>query len=379
MLLVLSPQSIPHLKTLFHRTYLRAVPSFLPVFGLFIFCSLCSIIASHICQTNHFEVTIIRKTTFFALLTILFALVLVTPMKTYAAETDSHVGAVTTGGGNLYVRKSPSTASSILASLKKGSYVTLMEKSGDWWKVEYADNLYGYCYAGYITPVEGKAVHVNTGGNVLNVRTGPGTSYNRIATLPHGDIVMLRSTADGWSRVLYHGTKLGYVSSQYLTGQSTGSTGTNTVSLKVPSYKQTDSRWASYPLGTRGGTIGTIGCAVTGIAMMESYRTGTTIYPDAMAKKLSFTSGGGVYWPSHYTAVTTLDLSKIRSLLEQGKPVLLGGTTNSGRQHWVVITGFTGGSLTAANFTVNDPGSNSRTTLQQYFNSFPNFYKYFYY
>lgn len=352
---------------------------FLPVFGLFIFCSFCSIITWHICQTILFEVRIIRKTTSFILSLILLASVLITPIKVSAAQMDSYVGAVTTGGGNLYVRKSPSTGSSILASLQKGSYVTLIEKSGQWWKVEYADGRYGYCYAAYITPVEGTAVKVNTGGDILNVRAGPGTSYSRVATLPHGTVVLLRSTDGGWSRILYHGTKLGYVSSQYLSGQSSGSTGTNTVSLKVPSYKQTDSRWASYPLGTRGGTIGSIGCAVTGIAMMESYRTGTTIYPDAMAKKLSFTAGGGVYWPSHYTTVTTLDLSKIRSLLEQGKPVLLGGTTNSGRQHWVVITGFTGGSLTAANFTVNDPGSNSRTTLQQYFNSFPNFYKYFYY
>ena len=326
---------------------------------------------------------IIRKTTFFILSLLLFALVLITPVKTYAAEMDSHVGAVTTGGGNLYVRSAPSTGSAVLASLKKGSYVTLMEKSGDWWKVEYADNRYGYCYAGYITPVEGKAVQVNTGGNVLNVRTGPGTSYSRLTTLPHGDIVMLRSTNNGWSRILYHGTKLGYVSNQYLktttSGNSSNTGNSNTIALSVPSFKQTDSRWASYPLGTRGGTISQIGCATTAIAMMESYRTGTTIYPDAMAKKLSFTAGGGVYWPNHYTTVTTLDLSKIHSLLKQGKPVLLGGTTSSGRQHWVVITGFTGGSMTASNFTIHDPGSNSRVTLQQYFNVFPNFYKYFYY
>ena len=329
-----------------------------------------------------FEVNIIRKLTSFILSFILLAAVLITPVRTYAAEIDSYVGAVTTGGGNLYVRKSPSTGSTILSSLKKGSYVTLLEKSGDWWKVEYADKQYGYCYAGYITPVEGTAVQVNTGGNVLNVRTGPGTSYSRTATLPHGTVVMLRSTANGWSRILYHGTKLGYVSNQYLSKSSAGNSGTtgaNTISLKLPNFKQTDSRWASYPLGTQGGTIGTIGCAVTGIAMMESYRTGSTITPDAMAKKLSFTSGGGVYWPSHYTVVTKLDLNQIHSLLMQGKPVLLGGTTNAGRQHWVVITGFTGGSITASNFTIHDPGSNSRTTLQQYFNSFPNFYKYFYY
>lgn len=328
------------------------------------------------------------KKSFIFLFSLFLLFSLISPALTVsAADMDSHVGAVTTGGGNLYVRATPSTGGTILASLKKGSYVTLIGKSGDWWKVEYANNKYGYCYAQYITPVEGSPVTVNTDGDVLNVRSGPGTSYSRIATLPHGSIVLLRSTENGWSRILYHGTKLGYVSSRFLSGQSndnsgnTGSNGTTIVSLKVPSYKQTDSRWASYPLGTKGGTIGKIGCAVTGIAMMESYRTGTTIYPDAMAKKLSFTAGGGVYWPGHYTVVTKKDgyLSHIKSLLEQNKPVLLGATTGSGRQHWIVITGFHGGSLTPENFSINDPGSNSRTNLQHFLNSFPNFYKYFYY
>ena len=261
---------------------------------------------------------------------------------------------------------------------KKGSYVTLLAKSGAWWQVEYANDRYGYCHADYITPVEGKPVRVNTGGNVLNVRSGPGTSYNRITTIPHGAIVLLRSEANGWSRILYHGTKLGYVSSQYLTS---GQTGSGVISLKVPSFKQTDSRWASYPIGTTGGTIGTIGCATTGIAMMESYRTGTTIYPHEMAKKLSYSSGGAVYWPSHYTVITSRTgyLEKIHQLLQQGKPVLLGAKTGSGGQHWVVITGFTGGNLTAENFTIQDPGSNSRINLKQFFNAYPNFYKYFYY
>lgn len=188
---------------------------------------------------------------------------------------------------------------------------------------------------------------------------------------------MLLSTANGWSRVLYHGTKLGYVSSQYLAGVSEGY---SAVSISVPSFKQTDSRWASYPIGTTGGTIETIGCATTAIAMMESCRTGTTVYPNAMAKRLSYTADGSVYWPSHYTVSTSTGyLTAIYNLLKQGRPVLFGAKTRSGRQHWVVITGFTGGSLTAANFTILDPGSNSRTTLQQFLNAYPVFYKYFYY
>lgn len=295
-----------------------------------------------------------------------------------AATHTSYAGAVTTGGGSLNVRTAANTKSSVVAVLKKGSYVTLIEKLGSWWKVEYANGKYGYCHADYITAVDSTPMQVSTNGDVLNVRSGPSTAYARISTLPHGKTVLVRKAENGWSQILYHGTKLGYVSSRFLSGGNQQAY--PGISLSVPSFKQTDGRWAGYPLGTKGGTIGTIGCAVTGIAMMESYRTGQVIYPNEMAKKLSFSAGGAVYWPSHFTVKTTLDLSHIYSLLQQGKPVLIGGKTASGGQHWVVITGYSGGeTLTASNFTIHDPGSNSRVTLQQFFKVFPNFYKYFHY
>lgn len=297
--------------------------------------------------------------------------------KVQAADMQSHAGAVTTSGAALNVRASVSTASSVVTTLRKGSYITLISRSGSWWKVEYDKNRSGYCHADYITPVQGTPVTVNV-DSALNVRSGPGTGYSRQATLYRGEVVLLLTSSGGWSRALYHGTKTGYVSSRYLSSSPQGSDGVN---LSVPSFKQTDSRWRHVVIGSSGKTMAQIGCATTAIAMMESYRTGSTIYPDAMAKKLTYTSTGAVYWPSHYTVTTVASgyLNKILTLLKQGKPVLFGAKNAYGSQHWVVITGFTGGAVSAANFTVNDPGSNSRTTLQQFLNVYPTFYKYFHY
>ena len=115
--------------------------------------------------------------------------------------------------------------------------------------------------------------------------------------------------------------------------------------------------------------------------MMESYRENKTIYPDAMSKRLSYSSSGNLYWPSHYTPVTNSInyLSVFKQKLSQNKPVLFGAKTNAGGQHWVVVKGFKGGNLTAENFLINDPGSKSRKTLKQFLNDYPNFYKFFYY
>ena len=308
---------------------------------------------------------------------LLLSLLLTGVPVSFAANMRACAGAVTTAGTALNVRAGASTSAPVVATLRKGSYITLIEKSGSWWHVEYGKNQFGYCHADYITPVQGTPVTV-TVDSMLNVRSGPGTGYGRQATLYRGEVVLLLTASGGWSRVLYHGTRTGYVSSRYLSSsQQPG----GDIRLSVPSFKQTDSRWGSVTIGQSGKTMAQIGCATTAIAMMESCRTGKTIYPDAMAKKLSYTSTGSVYWPSHYTVTTNASgyLGKIRSLLQQGKPVLFGAKNAGGSQHWVVITGFTAGGMTAADFTIHDPGSHSRANLQQFLGAYPNFYKYFHY
>lgn len=292
----------------------------------------------------------------------------------HAADSGSQAGKVTTSGSRLNIRSSPSTGASVVTSLNNGSYVTLVSKSGSWWKIEYAKGKYGYCHTGYITTVSGSAASVTA--SALNVRSGPASSHSVTGYLHQGETVIALSTSGGWSKVLYHGTKTGYVSAQYLSSYYSA------LALWVPNLKQTDSRWASVTIGESGKTIAQIGCATTAIAMVESHRRGYTIYPDAMAQQLTYTPSGSVYWPSHYTTVTSASnyLSGIYARLKQGKPILFGARNAAGSQHWVVITGFTGGtSLTAANFTIQDPGTYSRTNLQQFLDAYPTFYKYFFY
>lgn len=327
------------------------------------------------------------KKKFMCILSVLLVLCFViTPAKPKAATVDSKAtatskaGMVTIGSGWINVRKEASTSSSILKTLGNGRYLTLISLSGDWWRVEYQKDEYGYCHKNYITVVSKDVKTVNA--STLNIRENAGTGYSIIGTLKKGDIVIVISTSNGWSRVLHSGNKVGFVSSKYLSNTDTPSTNYKAISLNVPSFKQTDSRWANVKIGSSGKTISKIGCATTAIAMMESYRTGTTIYPDAMSKKLKYTSSGSVYWPSNYTSVTSSSnyLSKIYTQLQNGKPVLFGAKNSYGSQHWVVITSYKGGDvLSASNFTVNDPGSKTRVTLQQFLNAYPKFYKYFYY
>lgn len=309
---------------------------------------------------------------------LMFILLLGTLSLSATAADTKRAGLVSTAGGNLNIRTASSASASRIKSVKNGSYVTLVSKSGSFWRVEYAKDKYGYCHSDYIKALSSTQNKVKITSGSLNVRSGDGTNHSVIGSLSKGSSVLVLSVADSWSKILFNGSQIGFVSSKYLTADEAYSS----VKLSVPSYKQTDSRWASVKIGSSGKTISQIGCATTAIAMLESYRSGKTIYPDAMSKKLTYSSSGNVYWPTDYSIITSSNgyFAKIYDLLKSNKPVLLGATTASGKQHWVVVTGFNGGdSLTPAAFTINDPGSKTRDTLQQFLNAYPNFYKMLYY
>lgn len=311
---------------------------------------------------------------------LVFAITAALGFSASAADANSSAGIVATSSTALNVRSSASTSSAVVKTLSKGSYVTLTAKSGSWWQVEYANGKYGYCHASYINQVSSTAKEVKLTSGVLNVRTGSGTSYSVKDTLANGKTVLVLSQSNGWSKILYNGTSTGYVSSTYLADNSSAQS-YRSVYLSVPDYKQTDSRWASVYLGSSGKTIGNIGCTTTTLAMTESYRTGQTVYPDAMSKKLTYDKSGSLYWPSNYVISTSSSnyLSTVYNLLKQGKPVIIGAKNSAGKQHWVVVKGFNSGSLSAENFIINDPATSSRTSLKQFLSVYPNFYKMAYY
>lgn len=315
----------------------------------------------------------------FALTVIAFAVFSVST-EASAANESSIAGKVTTQKTALNIRSSASVNAKKLTSAKKGSYLTLMSKSGDWWKVEYQKGKYGYCHSDFITKVSASyAANAAISDGVLNVRSGRGTDYKIKDTLEKGTYVVVLKSYNDWSQILYSGNKTGYVSSKYLSKADTAST-YKKISLSVPSYKQTDSRWANVKIGTQGDTLYSSGCTTTALAMTESYRLKKEITPKDMVSRLSYSESGMLYWPTNYN-VSLADsgsyLSDIYAQLKKGKPVIFGMKKANGTQHWVVVTGYSksSSSLSRANFTVNDPGSNTRTTLSQVMSVYPYVYK----
>ena len=80
-------------------------------------------------------------------------------------------------------------------------------------------------------PASAAGVSGATTTAALNMRTGAGTDNSIIMTMPKGAEVIVQSTSNGWSKVVYNNT-VGYASAQYLSSKSavTGSFGTGTIS-----------------------------------------------------------------------------------------------------------------------------------------------------
>lgn len=307
---------------------------------------------------------------FFIALTML--LLSCVPFPVVRAADSPAAGKVSTNGYHLNVREKATTSSSVLARLDDQSWITLLEKKGNWWYVRFGANSFGYCSADYIQPKADSFAAVLRGSGEVNVYRQGETGYEVKKVLPAGSAVTVLTKDSTWSCILFNGTRKGYVRNESIKPGSVFP-----VSLNVMHYLQGDARWKGVKIGTSGGTIGSIGCTTTCLAMNETYLTKKTVTPAAMAKKLTYSAGGSLYWPSNYNVKLADDdtLLLVAQILKSGKPVVFGAKKANGTQHWVVVTGCNGSGVSPAAFSINDPATTARKTLAQYLAVYPNLYK----
>lgn len=156
--------------------------------------------------------------------TTLTAALLCAALTVSAAAMNYGSGVV--GASALHLRESASTGARILTTLSKGTEVVVLEDQKDgWYKVE-SDGTVGYMSADYlsVTPT----IHtgtVNTDGYSLNMRSGPGTDYIKVESVPYGTSLIISGSENGWYKTSYNGVS-GYVSSDYIKMDNAASEGT---------------------------------------------------------------------------------------------------------------------------------------------------------
>lgn len=144
---------------------------------------------------------------------------------TQAPPAAEGIGVGIVRASSLNVRSGPGTGYSRVGSLPNGASVTVLSQSGGWYQIRY-NSLTGYVSGDYLsytsngasTPTQSPSGSIGTGvvtASALNMRSGPGTGYSRITTLPNGATVTVLAQSGGWYQVSYGG-KTGYVSGEYI-------------------------------------------------------------------------------------------------------------------------------------------------------------------
>ncbi|WP_083413132.1 SH3 domain-containing protein [Bacillus massilinigeriensis] len=155
-------------------------------------------------------------------------IVLGNPIETEAAVIQQ-ISMTTTA--NVNMRTGASTSYKVIMTVPKGARVVASEKVGSWYKVSYTYSRNGSNvtktgwmtgdYLAYATTKFTRTTYKTT--DSLNLRTGPGTSFKTMLTIPNGKVVTSSERMNNWYKAAYtykvNGTtvtKTGWVSGSYL-------------------------------------------------------------------------------------------------------------------------------------------------------------------
>lgn len=140
----------------------------------------------------------------------------------------------------LNVRSGPGTSYSVIFQLSKGTTVTTISKTNGWYKITYNGKT-GYVSSTYLTVTESTGTKGTVTASVLNIRSGPGTSYSVLFQLSSGTSVTVVSKSNGWYKINYNGNT-GYASASYIStssssgSSSSGSSSSSSTGEKIVSY-----------------------------------------------------------------------------------------------------------------------------------------------
>ncbi len=169
-------------------------------------------------------------------------------MAAAASATTLGAGTITTDA--LRMREETNTDSRILMIVPSTEKVIILDTEADgWYKVSHK-SVVGYMSSDYLKmDTEAEDVDLGYGmvftenGATLNIRSGPGTEYDRVGLLGDEWVVKIIGISNNWYKITCN-DKTGYVSSDYL------------VPTADPATRTTQSGSSSGSSGSSGSNIG---------------------------------------------------------------------------------------------------------------------------
>lgn len=125
-------------------------------------------------------------------------------------------------GGSLTLRAGKGTGYAVAGYAVHGESVTVLDSSGEWWKITVdRTGKTGYLRGAYVRD-DGATVYVGKDGGSLVLRAGKGTNYGVAGYVVQGEAIAILENSGEWSKIRVERTgKAGYVRASYIRGGAT--------------------------------------------------------------------------------------------------------------------------------------------------------------
>ena len=272
-------------------------------------------------------------------------------MKAHADDNSLVYGIGFVNATGLNLRQSPDTGSQVLTTANSGECIVVLGSENGWYKVSYNLQI-GYMSADYINVAAAENAELGYGvvtGSGVNLRSGPDTSYNRVATASQGEKCYIIGVNNGWYKVLYNNQTC-YIRSDFLS--LTEVPYENQASTSQPKYFRQGKAIGTVPTGSTSlssSVTSSYSGTATGAGILskaQSYLGSPYVYGGASPS--GFDCSGFVYYvygtfgisvgrtpAAQASAGTQVD----KASLQVGDIVLFAGTGGSGITHAGIYAG----------------------------------------
>ncbi len=204
-------------------------------------------------------------------------------MKAHADDNGLVYGIGFVNATGLNLRQSPDTGSQVLTTANSGECIVVLGSENGWYEVSYNLQI-GYMSADYINVATAENAELGYGvvtGSGVNLRSGPDTSYNRVATASQGEKCYIIGVNNGWYKVLYNNQTC-YIRSDFLS------------LTEVPYENQASTSQPKY--FRQGKAIGTVPTGSTSLSSsVTSSYNGTATGAEILSKAQSYLGSPYVY------------------------------------------------------------------------------------
>lgn len=204
-------------------------------------------------------------------------------MKAHADDSGLVYGIGFVNATGLNLRQSPDTGSQVLTTANSGECIVVLDSENGWYQVSYNLQV-GYMSADYLSVSIAENAELGYGvvtGSGVNLRSGPDTSYNRVATASQGEKCYIIGVNNGWYKVLYNNQTC-YIRSDFLS------------LTEVPYENQASTSQPKY--FRQGKAIGTVPTGSTSLSSsVTSSYSGTATGAEILSKAQSYLGTPYVY------------------------------------------------------------------------------------